>query len=141
MNRTEILYPLFALAALTFVVLTIIPIVRIGAARTGKARPKDFALGESDTLPDFVRLPSRNYMTLLELPQLFYVVCILFYLAPMNEPVSVPLAWAFVALRAAHSLVHITINHILSRLGLFALGNFVLIALWVIAARAYGLWS
>jgi hypothetical protein len=38
-----------------------------------------------------------------------------------------------------HSLVHISVNHVITRLSLFALSNFVLIALWVMfGMRVWG---
>jgi hypothetical protein len=41
------------------------------------------------------------------------------------------LAWAYVALRIVHSAIHLTYNKVLHRLGVFALSNVVLVALWV----------
>lgn len=60
MNQVAILYPLFALAAWTFGVLSILPMVRIRAARRGEVHASDFRLGESDAVPESVRLPNRN---------------------------------------------------------------------------------
>lgn len=44
------------------------------------------------------------------------------------------LAWAYVALRAVHSVIHITYNGVTHRLVAFALSNVVLIALWGVFA-------
>ena len=41
------------------------------------------------------------------------------------------LAWAFVAARIAHSLVHIGYNNVLHRLTVFALGNTILLVMLV----------
>ncbi|MET3180196.1 hypothetical protein SAMN05518845_118196 [Variovorax sp. YR750] len=134
MNNPSILYPVFALAALTGMVLLLIPFTRVRAVLRREIRAADFRLGESDAVPDAVRLPNRNYMNLLELPVLFYVVCLLFYVAAQATPVAVWLAWAYVGLRALHSAVHLTYNHVLHRLGLFAASNVVLVMLWILAA-------
>ena len=38
-----------------------------------------------------------------------------------------------VGLRVLHSLIHLTYNHVIQRLLVFAASNFVLVALWVLA--------
>lgn len=134
MHDPSILYPVFALAAWTGFVLLLIPIVRIRAVNRREVRAADFRLGESSAVPDAVRVPNRNYMNLLELPVLFYVVCLLFYVAAMPSPTVIWLAWAYVALRVLHSVVHLTYNHVVQRLVLFAVSNGVLVMLWVSAA-------
>lgn len=137
MQNIEILKPVFALVFLTFSVLILIPIVRVKATIKGDAKRNDFKLGESESLPEYVRLPNRNYMNLLELPILFYVVCILLYLSKDYPSYSIHIAWLYVVLRLAHSIIHITKNIVMLRLAAFALSNFVLMALWIIAAFVY----
>jgi hypothetical protein len=134
MHDPSILYPVFALAAWTGLVLLLIPFVRIRAVKRREIRGVDFKVGESAAVPDAVRIPNRNYMNLLELPVLFYVVCLLFYVAAMPSPTVIWLAWTYVALRALHSVVHLTYNHVIHRLVLFAVSNGVLTVLWVLAA-------
>lgn len=70
-------------------------------------------------------------MNLLELPLLFYVVCLAFYVTASANQGVVALAWAYVALRAVHSAVHLTCNRVLHRLIAFAASNVVLVILWV----------
>ncbi|WP_422088716.1 MAPEG family protein [Variovorax sp.] len=134
MNNPSILYPVFALAGWTSLVLLLIPFRRIRAAMRREVGPHDFRLGESAAVPDAVRLPNRNYMNLLEIPVLFYVVCLLSYMAAAPSTAAVALAWAYVALRVLHSVVHLTYNHVIHRLVLFAASNGVLVMLWVSAA-------
>ena len=76
MQNPAILYPVFALACWTFLVLLLIPFYRVRAGRRREIRSEDFKYGESATVPPYVRIPNRNYMNLLELPILFYVVCL-----------------------------------------------------------------
>ena len=115
----------------TFIVLLMIPRRRFGAARQKLVSARDFAFGESDNVPGEVRLPNRNYMNLLELPVLFYLACITLVATGKVEPWSVGLAWAFVATRIAHSLVHLTYNNVFHRLRIFGLSAMLLIALWI----------
>jgi len=131
MNQVGILYPVVALAALTFAVLGLIPFQRFNAARKKQVVADDFKHGESANVPPAVSIPNRNYMNLLELPVLFYMVCLAIF---VTQAVTMPVlacAWAYVALRALHSFVHLTHNNVFHRLTFFALSNVALIALWV----------
>ncbi len=127
-----IFWPMGALALLTFVVLLQIPIRRFRAAFAGKVRPDDFKLGESANVPPYTALANRNYMNLLELPVLFYVICLMLFVTGRVDALSYQLAWAYVGLRVLHSLIHLTFNHVFVRLAVFATSNFVLIAMWVL---------
>lgn len=131
MTQQLIFWPMGALALLTFAVLGVIPARRFAAGRAGEVSAEDFALGESARVPAHVALPNRNYMNLLELPTLFYPVCLMFYVAGKVDAVALTIAWAFVVLRLAHSVIHLTYNNVMHRLTPFAISNFVLMALWV----------
>jgi hypothetical protein len=122
---------MIALAGLTFAVLLIIPFVRIRAVRQGLLIPEDFKMGESARVPHDVSLPNRNYMNLLELPTLFYAVCLALFALGRVESTDLIIAWVYVGLRVVHSLVHLTYNHVVQRLIVFATGNVVLSVLWV----------
>ncbi len=134
MQTTSILYPVFALALLTALVLAQIPIARFRSAFRREVKPSDFKFGESPAVPAHVGIPNRNYMNLLELPVLFYVVCLLIYVTNVTSPAMLNVAWAYVGLRVVHSVIHLSYNNVIHRLVVFAVSNFVLIALWVLAA-------
>ena len=127
----EILYPVVALAALTFGVLLRIPFVRFRAARAGLVKARDFQYGESAEVPPQLTLPNRNLMNLLELPVLFYVVCLAYYVTGTADTFALNLAWAYVVLRAVHSMIHLTYNNVFHRLRAFAASNVVLVVLWI----------
>jgi len=131
-----IFYPVVALVALTFAVGMRMYFARVGAARAGKVKIKDFRLGESANVPPEVALPNRNFMNLLETPLLFYVACVILYVTSAVDGLALALAWAYVAARAAHSVVHLTYNNVMHRLAAFAASMAVLLALLgVLAAR------
>ena len=121
-----------ALAFLTFGVLALIPLRRFQAAGAGQVRPDDFKFGESAGVPGHVSIPNRNYMNLLEVPMLFYVAGLMFYVTGKVDGVTLTLAWVYVALRAIHSAIHLTYNRVIHRLAPFALSNFVLTAFWAL---------
>ena len=136
MEPALIFQPLLALVGLTFLVLLRIPFVRIRAAQERRVVVEDFRLGESPGVPPDVALPNRNYMNLLELPLLFYVLGVSLFVTRHVDALQLALAWSYVALRVGHSLVHLTYNNVLHRLALFALSNFVLAAMWLYFATA-----
>jgi hypothetical protein len=133
MRNLDILYPIFALAAWTFLVLLLIPFVRVRSVRRREIGPNDFKYGESSAVPPDVSIPNRNYMNLLELPMLFYVVSMVLYVTAGATPLVVYVAWAYVTLRVIHSMIHLSYNHVLHRLAAFTLSNAALVSLWVIA--------
>lgn len=132
MKNTALLAPMFALAGWTFCVLLNVAITRLRS----KVHPKDFRYGEADTVPDNVKLANRNYMNLLELPMLFYVVCLVIVVAGVSNAWLPCLAWAYVALRVVHSVVHLTYNNVLHRFVVFGLSNFALIGMWMVTGWA-----
>ena len=131
MNQADILYPMAALAMLTFAVLLVIPYRRFKAAFARQVVADDFKYGESKNVPPEVSIPNRNYMNLLEMPLLFYVACITLYVIKSVDAGSLYLAWGYFALRVFHSAVHLTYNKVMHRLTLFALSNVVLAVIWV----------
>jgi len=134
----QILYPMLVLAALTFFVLVLVGRARFRAGFARRVKASDFRYGESANVPPDVALPNRGLMNLLELPLLFYVVCIAFYATHSVDGVAVGLAWLYVALRAVHCAVHLTYNNVYHRLGVFSLSNVVLVVLWARFALAIG---
>ncbi len=47
------------------------------------------------------------------------------------DAAGLALAWAYVARRALHSLIHLTYNNVFHRLAAFAAGNVVLLVIWI----------
>ena len=131
-ENLAIIGPVFALAAWTLAMLLLVAFRRVHAARAGEVHPREFALGDSLKVPTSVALANRNYMNLLELPVLFYVACLASLLIGAATAGMLALAWIYVALRVAHSLIHVTYNRIIHRFAVFALSNVVLMALWVL---------
>jgi len=131
MQVLSLVYPMVALAGLTFIMMFILLLLRVKSVRTRKVSPRYFKLNKGGELPDNVLVVSQNYNNLLELPVLFYAVCILAIILNQSAEYFVIHAWVYVFLRYLHSYIHITYNHILHRLTIFALSCFVLISMWV----------
>ena len=136
-DKTSILFPMIALATLTFAVLMLIPVRRFRAGIAGQVKFDDFRYGESERVPPEVSIPNRNMMNLLELPLLFYVACLTYLVIGRVDGVALALAWAYVGLRAAHSVIHVTYNRVRHRLIAFALSNIVLVSFWTSLIRSF----
>jgi hypothetical protein len=131
MPQEMIFAPMGALALLTFLVLGLIPLRRFRAAFAGQVGADDFKFGESRRVPGHVSIPNRNYMNLLEVPMLFYVGGLMYYVAGRVDGVALAVAWTYVVLRAVHSAIHVTYNNVFHRLTVFAISNVVLGVFWV----------
>jgi hypothetical protein len=131
MPKADILWPMGAMALLTFCVLGLIPIRRIGAALRKEITPDDFRYGESARVSGYISLPNRAMMNLLELPVLFYVICMMSYMTDSVASAILYLAWLYVGLRILHTSIHLSYNNVLHRLIPFAASNVVLISMWV----------
>ena len=137
MDKTSILFPMIALATLTFAVLLLIPVRRFRAGIAGQIRYDDFRYGESERVPPEVSIPNRNMMNLLELPMLFYVACLVYLVIGRVDEYALALAWLYVALRVVHSAIHVTYNCVPHRVIAFGLSNVVLVMFWTNLIRAF----
>lgn len=86
-----------------------------------------------DRIPSEVRRVADNYNHLFEAPTLFYAISIAIVLLNLADGLHVICAWAYVSLRAAHSIVQATVNRVVLRFSLFALSW---VAMGVMIVRA-----
>jgi hypothetical protein len=119
-----ILAPMGVLAGITFFVLLFVPALRF--ARRGRT---DEELSATGDIPGGTSNP--NFADLLEMPVLFYVVCLMALVTQRVSDTIIWLAWAYVIIRALHSAVHLTYDNRTHRTFLFAASNFVVLAMWV----------
>ena len=76
--------------------------------------------------------PSDNLVNLFEIPVLFYVALIILYVTDFSSVFYLVLAWAFVLLRYAHSLIHVTYNRVMHRFAVYFAGTLLLWVIWAI---------
>lgn len=138
MSHQAILIPLFIQVALTFILLFTLGPARVAAVEQGEVKLRDVALGQS-AWPQRITQLGRSFDNQFQLPVLFYV---LVGLAVVTAKVDAPLvwgAWAFVASRVAHAVVHVTSNAVRQRFYAYVVGAVVLVAMWIwFAARTLG---
>ncbi len=82
--------------------------------------------------PEFIVRIGRHYDNLFQVPVLFLITCIVSLLLGLNGWVTIALAWAFVASRMLHTIIHLGRNHVLKRAIAFAAGWLIIVALWII---------
>lgn len=133
---TAILEPVVVLLLLNCIVLLWMFCTRIPAIiKMGLTLDPNAPRGsQMQQLPPKVRWKSDNYSHLLEQPVLFYAVAFTLALLGQGDGVNLTLAWCYVILRAAHTLVQTTWNKVEVRFALFAVSSLVLIALIIRAA-------
>jgi hypothetical protein len=86
-------------------------------------------------VPDKVNWKSHNYTHLMEQPTLFYATVIILGVAGAGDGINLTLAWGYVGLRIAHSLVQAVWNRVSVRFALFSAATAALVLLAINAAR------
>ncbi|MDN4501083.1 MAPEG family protein [Alteromonadaceae bacterium BrNp21-10] len=125
------LYPMFALVLLTVLVAILMGRARFTAVKHKTVNPKYFKTNSGYELtPECAQL-ERNFSNLFETPVLFYAVCITTLVMGVDSTLLQVLAWIYVALRYAHSYIHITYNHVMHRFGCFISSFLVLLVMWI----------
>jgi hypothetical protein len=136
MSVSPIVAPVVALAGWTHVMWFWMYATRIPAILAAKMKldpnlPKGQLMA---TLPPRVRWKADNYNHLFEQPTVFYAVALALAVVGQGAGLDATLAWAYVALRVAHSLLQALWNNINARFAVFVTSSFVLMALTVRAA-------
>lgn len=132
--------PVLTLIGWTFVMWLWLYATRIPAMRKARVNLAEMTrTGAKLDLPAKVSRVADNYNHLHEQPTLFYALALTTEMIGAADETAFALAWAYVAVRVAHSLIQATGNIILLRFWTFAIGTLVLFvlflhtALWVFA--------
>jgi hypothetical protein len=133
MSIPTILLPLFVQVALTFALMFGMAFSRMGALKRKDARMADIALGQPNW-PPRVQQISNCYHNQFQLPVLFYVLTILAMITHHADFLFIVMAWLFVLSRLVHAYIHTGSNYVQHRFNAFALGAFILLAMWIIFA-------
>lgn len=126
----DLIQPIVALVALTVIVAVLMGFYRNVAVIRGAVPARYFRGFTADPPAEWVERPARAYMNLLELPVLFYIVCLLMLTTGKFNSVQVSLAWVFVAARCAHAFIHIAFNYVPLRFAAFVAGVVTLAVIW-----------
>ena len=126
-----ILYPIFAMFFLVAFVLVRMARLRVGAVQRGDMNARFYRTYDEGEEPKELRVVTRHFINLFEMPLVFYVGVILVYITHQVNYWLVFCAWAYVGLRYLHSYVHLGANDVLTRFRVYFAGNLVLLVLWL----------
>lgn len=129
-NQTLILLPCVAMVALTGLVWICLYLERIHEMRSRRINPQSLSTSSSASQSLSHVKASDNFSNLFEVPVLFYILCLALVVAQKLTVEFVYGAWAFVALRALHSFIHITYNRVMHRFYAYAASTILLLGMW-----------
>jgi hypothetical protein len=126
---------LWSLVMLGWLAITRLPaMARAGVSLTSVVGARGANL--EGVVPDRVNWKAHNYTHLMEQPTLFYVTVVILGLVGQGDGLNLQLAWTYVVLRIAHSIVQATWNRVIVRFTLFSVATVALLMLAVQAAIA-----
>ena len=140
MQTSPMVAPVVALVAWSLIMLLWMIKTRFGALKAMKVDLGRVIGGRGSDLdgkvPDAIQWKAHNYNHLMEQPTLFYAAALALALIDRDigiGPVPVVLAWGYVLLRIAHSLVQATSNVVRNRFLLFAAASACLVGMTICA--------
>ena len=135
MDKGAILYPFLGMMLLTAVVWIYMYYRRLSFILKQRIPPQALRTPEraSGIIPESAQYPANNLRNLLELPVIFYALCLYLYVTGSVDAIYVGSAWAFLALRIVHSANHCTINRVKPRFFSYFVSAWVL---WFMVGRA-----
>ncbi|MGI9206166.1 MAG: MAPEG family protein [Woeseiaceae bacterium] len=135
MKNTLIFQPFFSLIALTLVIW-----IAMYVKRTSYILAEKLSLRSVDTpakmdrvVPTEVNLPAYALRNLLELPIIFYVLCLYLFATDSVDQFYLAAAWLFVAGRIIHAAIYCTSNRVMHRFRAYFLSSLIL---WAMVLRA-----
>jgi len=125
-----VLYPGLAMFLLAAQVLTRMGWVRIGGVRRRAVDIRFYRTFSEGEEPEAMRVVTRNFINLFEVPVFFYVGIIISHITHQVTWLLIGLAWAYVILRWLHTAIHLTSNDVPLRLAAYAASGLVLLVIW-----------
>ena len=131
MNEFRLVYPMFALVALTATVLVILFRSRVRAVKEGQVTSAYFRIYQDGREPEYAAKASRHFSNLFEAPTLFYAAGLTAMITHDASTWLLVLAWLYVVARAIHAYVHVGKNRLRHRIPVYFSGWLVLVAMWL----------
>ena len=134
MQVNAIFLPALAMVAVTIAVWLRMYVARIGEMKRVRIHPQAVATSAQMAARLADTRAADNFRNLFELPVLFYMALVVAALTSQVNGVTLALAWGFVILRIAHSVIHCGYNKVMHRFWAYLSGGLVLWALWGVLA-------
>ncbi|HEX5127490.1 MAG TPA: MAPEG family protein [Rhodocyclaceae bacterium] len=124
------------LPCLGMVVVTMVVWIRLYFERTGEMKARRVSPQSIATRQEAARIllntrAADNFSNLFEMPVLFYVLCLALATSGLQSSLFVMGAWTYVILRAIHSLIHVTYNHVIHRFAIYVISSVLLFGMWL----------
>ncbi len=132
-----LVWPLAAMVLLTLLVWLRLYQTRIGEMKRRRIHPQSVATSAQMAAGVEDSRAADNFRNLFELPVLFYAGVLLAIQSGAGGAWLLGLAWAFVALRYLHSVIHCSYNRVLDRFKAYLLGGLALWAFWVVLLASW----
>jgi hypothetical protein len=127
--------PLFAMLALTAIVWLMMALLRNLMVSLGKASMRYYRRYADEVPAEWIERPARAFNNLMQLPLVFYSVCLVSMTLDRVDASQLRLAWLFVALRAVHALIMLVWNFVPYRFAAYTASSIVLATLAIQIAR------
>jgi len=130
MTVDPIWLPVAGMVAVTALVWVKLYADRIGEIRAKRIDPQLLATAHAAGGRLERTQAADNFRNLFEVPVLFYVLCIALAVTGGSTAGFVMAAWAYVILRALHSLIHVTYNRVNHRFLVYVSSTLLLFGMW-----------
>ena len=130
MNPYVLVYPMAAMVLLTFAVLVRMVRGRFAAVKDGVVDARFYKTYQGADEPRAAAQNTRHFVNLFENPVLFYAACVVAMVTGQGTGIIVWLAWAYVASRVVHAVVHLGSNKIPPRMAVYGVSWLLLLAMW-----------
>ncbi len=132
MNFSSLFLPVLTQITLTLVMFIILGLRKGRAIKAGGVDRNKAALDNSAWPEDVVKV-SNNIANQFQLPNLFYVLCLFFYITNSVSSVVLVLAWIYALCRIVHAYIHINSNYVPARYRVFLISCVTLIVMTALA--------
>lgn len=141
-QHAQIIAPLVALVGWSLIVWTLMYLTRLPAMRRAGIDGVRLVGSSGATLRrDLIAAGEKratwvadNYNHLHEQPTIFYAITLALAMLGEGGGLNARIAWIYVALRVAHTLVQVTVNRVALRFAIFTLSTLCLMMLTASAA-------
>lgn len=134
MNHNPILWPVLAQVLLTAIVWVRMFTARVAEMRARRIRPQEVATSRAIAEKLQNTQAADNFRNLFEVPVLFYAVCAMLVAIDAVTTPQLVLAWLFVGLRCAHSVIQLTYNRVMHRFGVYLASTLCVLGMWALLA-------
>lgn len=128
----HLVFPMFAMVLLTFFVLIKMFRTRLRLVRERKIDLSFYSIYQGEGEPEQSAKLARHFTNLFEAPVLFYVCCLSALAVNVTGLPFIVLAWAYVAARLMHAIIHTGSNRLRLRIYAYFSSWLILLSMWLL---------